>query len=148
MTLEIISTVSEEVGVKRFAHKTVSNVALSIVSVQVRGIGQRECVHANALLDSGSKRSFCAVELSLRLGLDSTFTTLSLETINSTEEVIEGKLDLEVIGSCGKRRNRNVIPLNSVFSMKCFPKLGSIINVNTSKWKHVRNRLRMMKASV
>ena len=74
-----------------------SIVGLSIVPVKVKARGQDKKVLTYAFLDSGSNTSFCTDALLRKLDAKGVKTTLSLTTMQTTNEAIECSLvNLEV----------------------------------------------------
>jgi len=61
-------------------------VALPIVAVTVRASGARSGVCTYALLDPGSNRSFCSMNLVNQLGLEGTCSRVRLATLNKGGE--------------------------------------------------------------
>ncbi|XP_014676449.1 PREDICTED: uncharacterized protein LOC106816368 [Priapulus caudatus] len=109
----------------------VKMVSLPIVTIYVKGIGQDEYIQTNALLDSGSNRTFCSKELIEQLGVKGKQTTLSLQTLNEGKDTAANEVSLEAIGTIGKRRKRQVIQLPKVYALSDFPALKGSVALST-----------------
>ena len=63
------------------------------MSVWVRAHGQSDYIQTNALLDTGSTRTFCSKDLVEQLGIDGSERVLNLETVNGerSSRVVDGQ---------------------------------------------------------
>ena len=117
-----------------------TQVALPVVTVWVKGSGQQDYIRTNALLDTGSNRSFCSLGLVDRLGIEGKTTTLSLETVTDGNDQEAIEVSLEIMETIGKRKNRSVIALPRVFSLGTFPKLRhNVCRADVQEWQHLKD---------
>ncbi|XP_038049665.1 uncharacterized protein LOC119723179 [Patiria miniata] len=117
-------------------------VVLPIVTVNVRGKGQHSFVQTHALLDPGSNKTFCSQALLDKMGLEGEKTNhLSLETLNDGSDAEAFQVALEVTGTIGKMRKREVIQLPRVYALAKFPELKSCVatSADTKQWQHLQD---------
>ena len=118
-----------------------AKVVLPIVTVNVRGKGQTDFIQTHALLDPGSNRTFCSRSLLEQMGLEGKETVLSLETLNEGKDSQALEVTLEVTGTTGKKRNRNVIQLPRVYALQSFPALSSCLatSADLRRWDNFKD---------
>jgi len=116
-------------------------VALPIVAVTVKGSEMQTSLRTAALLDPGSNKSFCSVELTKKLGLSGEPVNLSLSTMseNSNPEAVE--VSLEVTAATGAKRSRRAVMLPKVYALETFPSLTESIALRSdiAQWKHLKD---------
>lgn len=130
---------SEETQIKGSSYacgdSDVTKVSLPIVTIYVKGIGQDDYIQRNALLDSGSNRTFCSKDMIKQLGVKGKQTSLSLQTLNKGKETVAEEVSFEAMSTVGRRRKRQVVQLPKVYALSEFPALlGSVVpsaDVNT-----------------
>ena len=114
-----------------------SVVGLSIVPVKVKVKGYSKKVLTYAFLDSGSNTSFCTEDLLKKLGTKGKKTTLSLTTMQTSNEPIECSLvDLEV----SDLSDQNPIELPMVYSRPSLPVSTDTVGTqeDVSRWPHLK----------
>ena len=114
-----------------------SIVGLLIVPVKVNARGQDRKVLTYAFLDSGSNTSFCTDALLRKLDAKGVKTTLSLTTMQTTNEAIECSLvNLEV----SDLSDLNVIELPMVYSRPSLPVSTNAIGTqeDVDRWPHLK----------
>ncbi|XP_038066468.1 uncharacterized protein LOC119736528 [Patiria miniata] len=118
-----------------------SKIALPVVAVMVRGAGSGEWLKTNALLDPGSNRSFCSMELVKMLGVKGTPQSLSLDTLNENAQVQTVVLSLDVSGIVGKAHTRKSFCIPEIHALKEFPTLRDSCATleDVRKFKHLRD---------
>ena len=116
-------------------------VALPIVAVWVRGKGQDAYIRTHALLDPGSNRTFCSMELAEKLNITGNETMLSLETLDAVQDSKAVELALEVTGTTGKRNTRRIVQLPRVFGIRRFPALKNsrVLPSEVELWSHMKD---------
>ena len=109
-----------------------TKVALPVVSVFVRGGGN--VVRTQALLDPGSNRTFCSMQLLDKLKVNGVKLDFDLKTLNDSKDVRAEEVSFEVSG-----KNKHSVKLYRVLAVKGFPVLsGSVANAdNLMKWEHL-----------
>ena len=119
---------------------TTAGIALPIVAVWVKGPDQEDFILTQALLDSGSNRSFCSLKLAERLGLCGEEMQLNLQTLNKTNELQACVVSLDITGT-GRFKRNGIIHLPRVFAVEDFPELTStcIDDTNIRRWSHTRD---------
>ncbi|XP_069105811.1 uncharacterized protein [Argopecten irradians] len=118
-----------------------SKVSLPIVTVLVRGKGQSDFVRTNALLDPGSNKTFCSVELVNQLGISGQPASLNLKTLNDGKDMLVEEVCLEVMSTVGKRKCREILCLPKVYALNDFPELqGSVAtSADVYRWNHLND---------
>ena len=114
-----------------------STIGLSIVPVKVKAKGQDKKALTYVFLDSRSNTSFCTDALLQKLDAKGVKTTLSLTTMQTTNEAIECSLDnLEV----SDLSDHNVIELPMVYSRPSFPVSTNAIGTqeDVNRWPHLK----------
>ena len=114
-----------------------SVVVLSIVPVKIKVKGSSKKVLTYAFLDSGSNASFCTEDLLRKLGTEGKKMSLSLTTMQMSNQSIECSLvNLEV----SELSEKNLIELPMVYSMPSLPvsndSVGTQEDVNS--WPHLK----------
>ena len=119
----------------------VVTVALPIVPVYVRGNGQSDYILTNALLDSGSNKTFCSKSLLEQLNVKGKETTLSLETLGDGKVSDAIEVHLEVTATTGRKKKRKVVQLPKVYALNNFPALrnSKVPLSEMQKWNHFKN---------
>jgi hypothetical protein len=113
-------------------------VALPIVSMYVRRKGQNDFVKTQALLDTGSNRTFCSKSLMSQLKLDGSKTTLALETLGQSAAVNAVEIALEVTATPRKAKKRKVIELPRVYAVESFPaEMTGVSQNDIHRWRHL-----------
>lgn len=82
--------------------KLATKIATPIVSIYIRGRGQSNLIKTQALLDSGSNRTFCSTKLADELYLKGQRTSLSLEIFGEDNKSDVMEYQLEVKPTSGK----------------------------------------------
>ena len=114
-----------------------SIIGLSIVPVKVKAKGQDKKVLTYAFLDSGSNTSFCTEDLLKKLGVKGEKTTLSLTTMQtSNEEIACSLVNLEV----SDLSDLNSIDLPMVYSRPSLPVSTDTIGTqeDVNRWPHLK----------
>ena len=107
-----------------------SIIGLSVVPVKVMAKGQAKKVLTYAFLDSGSNTSFCTEDLLRKLGVKGEKTTLSLTTMQTSNEEIECSLvNIEV----SDLSDLNSIDLPMVYSRPSLP-----VSTDTAMFQAIR----------
>ena len=115
-------------------------IALPVVAVKVRAPDKAtlgvQYVQTYALLDPGSNKTFCSMELLKKLDLKGKAHSLSLSTLNETRDSPVQIVELEVTGT----RSKRVIHLPRVYALEAFPSLLSSIAEpdEIKQWDHLR----------
>ncbi|XP_069139352.1 uncharacterized protein [Argopecten irradians] len=120
-----------------------SKVSLPIVTVLVRGKGQSDFVRTNALLDHGSNKTFCSVELVNQLGISGQPASLNLKTLNDGKDMLVEEVYLEVMSTVVKRKCREILCLPRVYALNDFPELRSSVatSADVYRWNHLNDVL-------
>jgi len=115
-------------------------IALPVVPVKVKSHGKTtsgvQYVQTYALLDPGSNKTFCSIELLKKLDLKGKEDSLSLSTLNETRDSPVQIVELEVTGT----RSKRVIHIPRVYALEAFPSLmSSIAEPDEIKhWDHLQ----------
>ena len=114
-----------------------SVVGLSIVPVKVKVKGSSKKVLTYAFLDSGSNTSFCTEDLLRKLGTKGKKTSLSLTTMQTSNQSIECSLvNLEV----SDLSEQNLIELPMVYSTPSLPVSTDTVGTqeDVNRWPHLK----------
>ena len=114
-----------------------SVVGLSIVPVKVKVKGSSKKVLTYAFLDSGSNTSFCTEDLLRKLGTKGKETSLSLTTMQMSNQSIECSLiNLEV----SDLSEQNLIELPMVYSTPSLPVSTDTVGTqeDVNRWPHLK----------
>ena len=115
----------QKIGATSFAcgadEKERSKVALPVVKVLVRANGREDPVRTFALLDPGSNKSFCSMELLKMLDIEGSPQPLTLDTLNTSSQVETLEVALNITGV--KSSRGKVFHLPRVYALKDFPSL-------------------------
>ena len=114
-----------------------SVVGLSIVPVKVKVKGSSKKVLTYAFLDSGSNTSFCTEDLLRKLGAEGKKTSLSLTTMQTSNQSIECSLvNLEV----SDLSEQNLIELPMVYSTPSLPISNDTVGTqeDVNRWPHLK----------
>ena len=116
-------------------------LALPIVPVKVRAKGQTVYHYTQALLDSGSTKTFCSEALIEKLGVKGQRANLSLTTVNSRENADVEVVALEVVAAKSGMGKTSVIQLPKVYALPNLPTLESCIASASDaiKWPHLKD---------
>lgn len=116
-------------------------VALPILPVWVKGLGQAKYHRVLALLDPGSNRTFCSHALASKLGLEGVETTLSLETLDAGRDAVVSEVSLVVTGTTGKQNTRIAVHMPRVYAVRRFPELkNSMVSPSDVKaYDHIKD---------
>ena len=135
--------ISQSVGAQSCACGPVgaSKVALPIVAVTVKGLGMPNSVRTAALLDPGSNKSFCSVELIRKLELTGKRVDLALSTMSEASSPEALEVSLEVSAITRTRKPKAAIVLSKVYGLETFPSLtGSIVDKSDmEQWNHLKD---------
>ena len=112
-------------------------IGLSIVPVKVKVKGSNKKVLTHAFLDSGSNTSFCTEDLLKKLGTKGKKTSLSLTTMQTSNQSIECSLvNLEV----SDLREQNLVELPMVYSTPSLPVSSDTVGTqeDVNRWPHLK----------
>ncbi|XP_064647100.1 uncharacterized protein LOC135499958 [Lineus longissimus] len=120
------------------AFSKTTRIALPIVTVYVRGKDQEKFTKTQALLDTGSNKTFCSESLANDLQLKGQKTKLFLETLGEDQQSSVIELQLEASSNpSGKGR---LTQLPRVYALKTFPKLTQkLAKTDIEEWRHLRD---------
>ena len=116
-----------------------SKVALPVVAVTVKGSATQLSVRTAALLDPGSNKSFCSMELLRKLGLTGDPVNLSLSTMSDSSSPEAREVSLEVSAATKTRKSKPVV-LPKVYGIETFPSLTDSVacKADMTQWSHLR----------
>ncbi|XP_064622573.1 uncharacterized protein LOC135484816 [Lineus longissimus] len=104
----------------------------------VRGKGQHEFIKTDALLDSGSNRTFCSKSLLSQLKLEGSRTALSLETLGQSAATDAIEECLQVTPTSRKAKKRSVLDLPRVYAIDSFPNsITGPSQLDIGRWRHL-----------
>ena len=118
-----------------------TKIALPVVTVMVKGTGGRDWLKTNALLDPGSNRSFCSMELVKMLSVQGTPQSLSLDTLNKVSQVHTLVVSLDISGTIGKTHAMKSFCLPKVNALREFPTLrdSCATHEDLKMFKHLKD---------
>ena len=99
-----------------------AKIALPIVAVMVKGSDQEDWLKTYALLDPGSNRSFCSVNLAKSLNLHGSKQSMHLNTLSNRSQVESLMVSLDVT-AVAKTQESKIFHLPKVHALKDFPVL-------------------------
>ncbi|XP_022102428.1 uncharacterized protein LOC110985607 [Acanthaster planci] len=116
---------NQDVGATSYAcggMQTPAKIALPIVAVMVKGSDQEDWLKTYALLDPGSNRSFCSVNLAKSLNLHGSKQSMHLNTLSNSSQVESLMVSLDVT-AVAKTQESKIFHLPKVHALKDFPVL-------------------------
>ena len=137
-----VESSDQKVGATSYARggaQTLAKIALPVVAVMVKGDGQEGWLKTYALLDPGSNRSFCSMELVKMLNMHGSPQSMSLNTLSSSSPVETLMVSVDITGVAKTQRSKP-LHLPNVYALKDFPVLRDSLATyeEVQKFEHLK----------